>query len=48
MYKYWHVYGTKEEYCFLTATAKCRTEDDVRAWMKEHHPNIEVKRIAED
>jgi len=48
MYKYWHTHEIKAEYCFLTSTAKRRTYDDVRTWMKERYPNIDVKRIVED
>ncbi len=46
-YKFWDIHGTNGEYVFLTATARCKTEDDVRAWMDKNYPAIEIASIAE-
>jgi hypothetical protein len=46
-YKFWDIRGTKGEYVFLTATAKCETESDVRAWMSTNHPTIGIASITD-
>jgi hypothetical protein len=46
-YKFWDIQGTKGEYIFLTATAKCETESDARAWMDKNYPAIEIASITE-
>ena len=49
MYKFWSIYGTKEnEYIFLTPTAKCATEDDVREWVAGKYPNMSIKEIVDE
>ncbi len=47
MYKFWHVNGANGEYVFLTPTAKCETEGDVRSWVEKFHPTIKIKSVTE-
>ena len=49
MYRFWSIHGTKEnEYIFLTPTAKCATEEDVREWVAGKYPKISIKEIVDE